>query len=81
MRINDESVTQNVIDELRADDNLDESTIAVAVRDGMVHLAGIVPTEVDRGDAERDAKQARGVRGVINDLRVEEPAVYGGVRP
>jgi len=74
MRINDESVTQGVIDELKADDNLDESTIAVAVRDGIVHLVGTVPTEADRNDAAADAKKARGVRGVVNNLRVEQLA-------
>ena len=70
MRINDESITQGVIDELKADDNLDESTIAVAVTDGIVHLVGTVPTGADRSDAEADAKKARGVQRVINDLRV-----------
>jgi BON domain len=74
MRINDESVTQGVIDELKADDNLDESTIAVAVREGIVHLVGTVPTNADRTDAEADAKKARGVLAVVNDLRVAELA-------
>lgn len=71
MNIDDATLVQNVIDELEADDNLEESTIAVAAKDGVVHLTGTVTTDADRRAAENAAKRANGVTRVVDDLRVE----------
>jgi len=73
MKITDDTIIENVVAELAADDNLDESTIAVSATDGIVHLSGTVPTHTDHGDAERVAKHAVGVRGVVNELQVVSP--------
>ncbi len=75
MKIDDATVTQNVIDELVAEDNLDESTIAVAARLGVVHLMGSVPTDADRRDACKAAARANGVVRVIDDLKVQTLAL------
>jgi len=75
MDIDDAAVTQNVIDELAAEGNLEVSTIAVAVKAGVVHLIGTVSTDADRRDAQTAAKRASGVLRVIDDLRVETLAI------
>lgn len=45
--------------------------IAVTVRDGIVTLAGVVPSWADRKAAERVAASAPGVRGIDDRLTIE----------
>lgn len=66
----DAILEQAVIDELAADDNLHTSTIAVSVKNGVVHLFGAVPTMTDRLEAPTKVRNVGGVTRVINDLRV-----------
>ena len=47
-----------------------DDDIAVAVRDGVVTLAGYVKSYVDKWHAERVASRVKGVRAVANDLEV-----------
>lgn len=75
MDIDDATVIQNVIDELAGEDNLEESTIAVAAKGGVVHLSGTVSTEADRRDARSAAARAAGVVRVVDDLHVRTLAV------
>lgn len=58
----------------QADDRAREESreSACDTRDGIVHLEGKVPTADDKAEAERLARHTKGVRDVVNNLRVEE---------
>ncbi|MGZ3276102.1 MAG: BON domain-containing protein [Caulobacteraceae bacterium] len=71
----DQDIKQDVELELSYDPDIDATDIGVAVKDGVVTLAGFVHSYSHRGTAERDAKKVRGVRAVANDLEVRLPAV------
>ena len=66
----DELLEQAIIDELAANGNLDRSTIAVSVKNGIVHLFGTLRTDADRDEARAKVKGVRGVREVHDDLNV-----------
>lgn len=72
----DEEIERNVEDELRWDPDLDADNIAVSVKDGVVTLAGFVPSYVDKLAAERVAKRVSGVRGIANDIEVRLPKIH-----
>jgi osmotically-inducible protein OsmY len=71
----DQDIKQDVELELRYDPDIDATDIGVAVKDGVVTLAGFVHSYSHKWTAERDAKKVRGVRAVANDLEVRLPAV------
>jgi osmotically-inducible protein OsmY len=71
----DEEIRRDVEAELRWDPDLDESDIAVAVKDGVVTLTGFVKSYKDKWQAERAAKRVHGVLAVVNDLEVRLPGV------
>jgi osmotically-inducible protein OsmY len=55
---------------LASDPKLDATAIGVAARGGVITLTGFVDNYSGWLEAERDAKQVRGVRAVANELRV-----------
>lgn len=57
--------------ELDWDSSVDNRGIVVAVKDGIVTLAGYVGTYVDKWAAEKAAKGVAGVRAVANDIEVK----------
>jgi osmotically-inducible protein OsmY len=69
----DLEIQADVVAELRWEPGLRDDDIAVAVRDGVVTLAGYVDSYADRWRAERAAARVRGVRAVANDLEVKLP--------
>jgi osmotically-inducible protein OsmY len=69
----DSEIQQDVIDELHWDARLQPNNIAVAVRQGVVTLAGWVDNYTKRWLAERDAHRVRGVKAVANDIEVRLP--------
>jgi osmotically-inducible protein OsmY len=71
----DRDIERNVTEELQWNPDLDASDIAVAVKDGVVTLAGFVKSYTDKYEAESAAKRVAGVRGVANDLEVRLPAI------
>src|SRR4030088_1430831 len=71
----DQQIKQDVELELRYDPDIDATDIGVAVKDGVVTLAGFVRSYSHKWTAERDAKKVRGVRAVANDLEVRLPLV------
>jgi osmotically-inducible protein OsmY len=71
----DEEIRRDVEAELRWDPDLDESDIAVAVKDGVVTLTGFVKSYKDKWQAERAAKRVQGVLGVVNDVEVRLPGI------
>lgn len=75
----DEQVQRDVLAELRWDARVQPNEVAVAVRDGIVTLAGFVDNYVKRWAAERAAQRVRGVVAVANDIEIRPPA--GGAAP
>jgi osmotically-inducible protein OsmY len=71
----DSDIKRDVEAELRWDPDIDASDIGVAVKDGVVTLAGFVRSYSQKYEAEREAKKVKGVRGVANDLEVKLPSM------
>lgn len=70
----DDRLQQDVIDELAAEGNLDASTIAIAVKSGIVTLLGTVPSFAEKAVAERTVRRVGGVRRIVDKLRTTEEA-------
>jgi osmotically-inducible protein OsmY len=66
----DSDIQKDIIAELNAEPNLRNDDIAVAVRDGVVTLAGYVDSYADRWRAERVVRDIKGVKAVVNELEV-----------
>jgi osmotically-inducible protein OsmY len=71
----DSEIKRDVESELRWDPDIDSTDIAVAVKDGVVTLAGFVRSYSQRQQSEDDAKRVVGVAGVANDIEVRLPIV------
>jgi osmotically-inducible protein OsmY len=71
----DSDIKRDVEDELRWDPNLDATDIAVAVKNGVVTLAGFTRSYSDKLEAESAAKRVAGVLGVANDVEVRLPTL------
>lgn len=69
----DSELHNDVLAELRWDQRLREEDIAIAVRDGVVTLAGTVDTYVQRYASERAVERVKGVNAIVNDLTVKLP--------
>jgi osmotically-inducible protein OsmY len=67
---NDNSIRDDVLFELRWDPKIRSNDIAVAVKEGVVTLAGFVSNYWEKLEAEKAAKRVSGVRGVANDIEV-----------
>src|SRR5690349_5997628 len=74
MKRTDSEIQRDVSDELKWDPSLEDDDIAVAVRDGVVTLAGYVKSYFDKWRAERDVSRVKGVRAIANDLEVRLPS-------
>src|SRR3954466_597466 len=70
----DSDIQKDVMAELQWEPGLRNDDIAVAVRDGVVTLAGFVDSYADKWKAERAVARVKGVRAVANDLEVKLPA-------
>lgn len=69
----DLDIKRDVEAELRWNPDIDPTDIAVAVKAGVVTLAGFVRSYSQKGEAERTAKRVSGVSAVANDLEVRLP--------
>jgi osmotically-inducible protein OsmY len=69
----DTDVQQDVLEELRWEPSLRNDDIAVAVREGVITLAGFVDSFLDKWKGERVASRVKGVKAVVNDLEVRLP--------
>lgn len=67
----------DVQDELAWSPEVDEAGIGVAVEDGTVTLSGEVDSMAERLAANRAAERVRGVRTVVDDLRVKGESAAG----
>lgn len=66
----DSDIKRDVEAELEWDPVIDATDIAVAVRNGIVTLTGLVASYAQRFEAEVIAKRVKGVMGIANDLKV-----------
>jgi len=66
----DRDIAMDCADQLHMTAGLDDQDIAVKVLDGVVLLAGIVRSDLERAQAEHLVKQVRGVTGLANCLAV-----------
>ena len=71
----DIDIKRDVEAELRWDPDIALADIGVAVKEGVVTLAGFVRSYGQKWQAERDAKRVSGVHGLANDLEVRLPAI------
>jgi osmotically-inducible protein OsmY len=71
----DQDIKRDVELELKWDPEIDDTDIAVAVKNGVVTLTGFTKSYADKYQAERDAKRVNGVVAVANDIEVRLPAV------
>src|SRR3981081_3269630 len=71
----DSEIERDVREELKWDPDLNADDIAVSVKNGVVTLAGFVPSYSDRLEAEAAATRVAGVLAVANDLEVRLPAI------
>ena len=69
----DSDIKRDVEAELKWDPDIDATDIGVAVKDGVVTLAGFVRSYTQRWQAERDVKRVSGVVGIANDIEVRLP--------
>jgi osmotically-inducible protein OsmY len=67
----DDALYDKVRIELAKDREIGGANIQVTVRDGVVQLAGVVRTDKQKAKAAKIAKKVKGVRTVVNDLRIE----------
>lgn len=72
-QITDPEVLEEVMEEFAQTPNLDVKRVGAKVGEGVVHLVGRTgnPEEVEA--ARRAAAKARGVRGVMKEVKVTEP--------
>jgi osmotically-inducible protein OsmY len=66
----DEEIQKDVLNELKWDSRVQSTEIGVAVKDGVVTLAGWVDSFYKRGAAEEAAHRVRGVLAVANEIEV-----------
>jgi osmotically-inducible protein OsmY len=69
----DSQIQKDIIDELKWEPSLQDEDIGVAVRDGVVTLAGFVDSYANKWRAERVASRVKGVKALANDLEVKLP--------
>lgn len=74
MAQSDEQIKCEVVDELRWDSRTDASEVTVTVKDGLVTLAGEVPTYAERSAAVDAAWAVADVQDVINEISVRYPS-------
>ena len=70
----DMDIQKDIVAELKWEPGLRNDDIAVAVRDGVVTLAGFVDSYADKWKAERVASKVKGVKAIANDLEVKLPS-------
>lgn len=69
-QLNDAAIATKVKAKLTGDPEINPFNINVDTEDGVVTLIGRVPTEADKQEAERLARNTKGVRDVDNRLKV-----------
>ena len=72
----DSALRRDVERELEWEPSIDERRIGVSAIDGVVTLTGEVSTYAEKLEAERTVERVAGVRGVVNELKVQLAGEY-----
>lgn len=75
--MNDSTLRQQILDELRYEPSIDENDIGVAVEDGIVTLTGHVPNYSQKAAVTRAVGRLKGVRGIADEIQVRYPGTSG----
>jgi osmotically-inducible protein OsmY len=70
----DSELRNDVLSELQWDASIRNEDIAIAVKDGVVTLAGTVDNYAQRYAAERAVERVKGTKAIANDLIVKLPS-------
>jgi osmotically-inducible protein OsmY len=70
----DNDIQKDVVAELEWDRSLEDDDVAVAVKDGVVTLAGYAKSYLDKWRAERVVSRVKGVKAVVNNIQVRLPS-------
>src|SRR4051812_44180548 len=70
MRMNDEELVANVVDELFWDPKVDSEAIAASADSGVVTLRGTVGSFREKREAQKAAERVWGVVSVRNEIKV-----------
>ncbi|TCR75613.1 BON domain-containing protein [Rhizobium sp. BK376] len=68
--MNDNSLRQNILDELEFEPSVNAAHIAVTVENGVATLGGHVRTYAEKEAAERVVSRVKGVRGIAQEIDV-----------
>ena len=79
-KLDDAAITTKVKAKLTTDSVKNLVNVHVATKEGVVHLAGTVPSESDKAEAERLARGTDGVKDVRNDLTISSPSASPGTK-
>lgn len=69
----DDEILDAIAAEMRWDPRVTPSELGIEVKDGVVHLTGIVTRQAKRTVVEAIVLQVDGVKRVQNDIEVREP--------
>jgi len=72
----DAQLQSDVIDELAFEPMVDNSTVGVTAKGGVITLTGTVRSYPEKYAAERAAKRVAGVHGIAEELKVEIPNAF-----
>jgi len=73
-KLDDTAITTKVKAKLTTDSVKNLVKVHVETKEGVVQLAGVVPSEADKAEAERLARGTDGVKDVMNNLTVSSPS-------
>jgi len=79
-RVDDAKITTAIKTKLTTERVKNLVKVHVDTQNGVVHLEGKVPTADDKAEAERLARRTKGVRDVVNNLRIEEGSASASPR-
>ncbi|MEH0294661.1 BON domain-containing protein [Agrobacterium sp. CCNWLW71] len=68
--MNDNTLRQNIIDELEFEPSIDAANIGVAVDAGVATLTGHVPTYMQKASVESIVLRVKGVKGLAEEIEV-----------
>jgi osmotically-inducible protein OsmY len=74
MSRSDTDIQKDIVSEFQWEPSLRNDDVAIAVRDGVVTLAGFVDSYADKWRAERIASGIKGVKAIANELEVKLPS-------
>ncbi len=72
----DSQIQTDVMQELKWDPSVTHEHIGVAVTDGIVTLAGTVPSYIEKFAAEKSTQRVSGVKAVVEKIEVKLPGSF-----